>query len=70
MRFYDGVETVLHGSLHSIFFAAYPGTSTVVEVVSPPLSGRTAVSPASLSHTGSYIGSMPVPGGRDSGLSV
>lgn len=36
MRFYDGVETVLYGSLHSIFFAAYPGTSTFVEVVSLP----------------------------------
>lgn len=37
MRFYDGVETVLYGSLHSIFFASYSGISTFVEVVSPPL---------------------------------
>ncbi len=69
MRFYDGVETVLYGSLHSIFFAAYPGTSTFVEVVSPPLR-QNCLQSTSLSHTGSYIGSMPVPGERDSGLSV
>ena len=37
MRFYDGVETVLHGSLHSVFFATYSGISTFVEVVSPSL---------------------------------